>query len=133
MGPRGGGPESPHKHLADSRSGGGDETINGDNKHDSFRELWCKTPDGQHIYGDNGRCLIYWQMNGNSEGVSRVLAIMISGESPDRQQVDRIAEIIEGQVRGIFATVELIETESLVWLPFRGPPERSRVTFRRIM
>lgn len=72
----------------------------------------CKAPDGRHIYGDNGRCLICWQMNGNSDEVSRVMVIVISGEGADREQVNRIAEIIEGQVRGVFTTVALIQDES---------------------
>ena len=69
----------------------------------------CRTPDGQHIYGDNERCLICYHMKNGSNRTSRVLVIVISAESSDCQRVDQLTEIIEAQVRGVLKTVELIE------------------------
>jgi hypothetical protein len=70
----------------------------------------CKSPDGRHICGSNGRCLVCWQIPGASEQASRVLVITISAECSERERVDGLAEIIEAQVHGIFATVALMES-----------------------
>ena len=69
----------------------------------------CKTPDGRHIYRGNDRCLVCWQPQGTTEHASRVLVITISGEGPDREVVDRLAEIVEAHVRSFFSAVALIE------------------------
>ena len=69
----------------------------------------CKTPDGRHIYGDNGRCLMCWRMEGTTGQASRVLVIMISADDSERERVGRLAEIIEAQVRGVLATMALVE------------------------
>jgi len=69
----------------------------------------CKTPDGQHIYGTNGRCLICWRTNGDSNEASKVLVIVISAESSECERVEQLTEIVEAQVRGVFKTVTLID------------------------
>jgi hypothetical protein len=72
----------------------------------------CKTPDGRHISGDNGRCLICWKLPSAIEEASRVLVITISAEHSERDRVDGLAEIVEAQVRGIFTMVSLIESRA---------------------
>ena len=74
----------------------------------------CKTPDGRHIYRDNDRCLVCWQQQGTTEQASRVLVITISGDDMERDLVDRLAEIVEAQVRGFFTAVMLIEDRNRV-------------------
>jgi hypothetical protein len=69
----------------------------------------CKTRDGRHIFGDNGRCLMCWRMEGTTGQASRVLVIVISADDSERERVDRLAEIVEAQVRGILATMALVE------------------------
>jgi hypothetical protein len=69
----------------------------------------CKAPDGQHIYGDNGRCLMCWRMRDDTNQASRVLVIVISAESSECERIDQLTEIIEAQVRGVLRTVALIE------------------------
>jgi hypothetical protein len=69
----------------------------------------CKTADGRHIYGTNGRCLVCWRVNDGANQASRVLVIVISAESSQCERVEQLTEIVEAQVRGVFKTVELIE------------------------
>jgi hypothetical protein len=71
----------------------------------------CKTADGQHIYGDNGRCLICWKMKNDTNQSSRVLVVVISAETSECERVNELAEIVEAQVRAVFKTVALIEGE----------------------
>lgn len=79
----------------------------------------CKTPDGEHIYGDHGRCLICWQMKGSIDHASRVLMVVISGEHSDCAHLDRLAEMVEAQVRNVVGTMSLVQGES--WP--RGKPK----------
>ena len=72
----------------------------------------CKSPDGQHIFGENGRCLMCWRMQPDTNQTSRVLMIVISSQNSEQRRVDELAEILESQVRGIFNTVALIQRES---------------------
>lgn len=71
----------------------------------------CKSPDGQHIYGENGRCLICWRMKADTQ-TSRVLMLVISAENSEQRRVDELAAIVASQVRGVFNTVALIQRES---------------------
>lgn len=74
----------------------------------------CKTPDGRHIYRNSDHCLVCWQPLGTTEQASRVLVITISGEDLDRELVNRLAEIVEAQVRSVFSAVTLIEDRNRV-------------------
>lgn len=71
----------------------------------------CKSPDGQHRYGENGRCLICWRMKADTQ-TSRVLMVVISAENSEQRRVDELAAIVASQVRGVFNTVALIQRES---------------------
>jgi hypothetical protein len=48
-------------------------------------------------------------MEGTTGQASRVLVIVISADDSERERVDRLAEIVEAQVRGILATMALVE------------------------
>lgn len=74
----------------------------------------CKTPDGHHIYRESDHCLVCCQSHGTTEKVSRVLVITISGQDLERELVDRLADIVEAQVRGFFSAVTLIEDRKRV-------------------
>ena len=74
----------------------------------------CKTPDGRHIYRDSDHCLVCRQQQSTTEQASRVLVITISGEDSERELVDRLAELVEAQVRGVFSAVALIEDRNRV-------------------
>ena len=69
----------------------------------------CKAPDGQHIYGDNGRCLMCWRMRDETNQASRVLVIVVSAESAECERVEQLAEILEAQVRGVIKALALFE------------------------
>jgi hypothetical protein len=74
----------------------------------------CKTPDGRHIHRDSDHCLLCWQPQSTTKQASRVLVVTISGEDSERELVDRLAEIVEAQVRGVFSVVMLIEDRNRV-------------------
>jgi hypothetical protein len=72
----------------------------------------CKAPDGQHIYGDNGRCLMCWRMRDETNQASRVLVILVSAEGSECERVEQLAEILEAQLRGVIKAVALFENRN---------------------